>query len=328
MDQPRGRRAAPRAPRQAVVAGPPRRGPARATTGATRWTARRSRRSAGARRVAFEDGPGRDRRLVSSRTRPGGGAAKSGDWDAVLRAPVRRPRLPRATAADARRRHRRDRAARAALVAALADAPFTGPAGPIAWDRPAFDLDAPDGVGDAARPRPARGRRPRRGLDRRRRLRPRPGARAAPQRRRDRGPRRGLRRARASTSSSSRPTRSSTGPGPTASATARRPDRAAATRTARPSWPASAPRATPSTAPAPAGASGSSGRPGCSGRRAATSRARSSTRPSGRAAAGEPLRVVGDEWGTPTYAADVADAIVELLAEDAARRASTTSSTG
>jgi dTDP-4-dehydrorhamnose reductase len=33
--------------------------------------------------------------------------------------------------------------------------------------------------------------------------------------------------------------------------------------------------------------------------------------------AGEPLQVVGDEWGTPTYAADVADAIVELLAEDA-----------
>lgn len=31
----------------------------------------------------------------------------------------------------------------------------------------------------------------------------------------------------------------------------------------------------------------------------------------------QPLRVVGDEWGTPTYAADVADAIVELLAEDA-----------
>ena len=30
-------------------------------------------------------------------------------------------------------------------------------------------------------------------------------------------------------------------------------------------------------------------------------------------AAGEPLRLVGDEWGTPTYVADVADAIVELL---------------
>jgi dTDP-4-dehydrorhamnose reductase len=34
-----------------------------------------------------------------------------------------------------------------ALIAALADAPFTGPAGPIAWRRDAFDLDAPDGVG-------------------------------------------------------------------------------------------------------------------------------------------------------------------------------------
>ena len=35
------------------------------------------------------------------------------------------------------------------------------------------------------------------------------------------------------------------------------------------------------------------------------------------AAAGEPLRAVADEWGTPTYTHDVADAIVELLAEDA-----------
>jgi dTDP-4-dehydrorhamnose reductase len=34
-----------------------------------------------------------------------------------------------------------------ALVTALADAPFTGPAGPIAWQREAFDLDAPDGIG-------------------------------------------------------------------------------------------------------------------------------------------------------------------------------------
>jgi dTDP-4-dehydrorhamnose reductase len=32
---------------------------------------------------------------------------------------------------------------------------------------------------------------------------------------------------------------------------------------------------------------------------------------------GDVLRLVGDEWGTPTYAADVADAIVELLAENA-----------
>ena len=33
-----------------------------------------------------------------------------------------------------------------ALITALEDAPFTGPAGPIAWDRSAFDLDAPDGI--------------------------------------------------------------------------------------------------------------------------------------------------------------------------------------
>ena len=34
-----------------------------------------------------------------------------------------------------------------ALISALADAPFTGPAGPIAWRRDSFDLDAPEGVG-------------------------------------------------------------------------------------------------------------------------------------------------------------------------------------
>ena len=33
-----------------------------------------------------------------------------------------------------------------ALVRALADAPFTGPAGPVAWTRSDFDLDAPHGV--------------------------------------------------------------------------------------------------------------------------------------------------------------------------------------
>lgn len=35
------------------------------------------------------------------------------------------------------------------------------------------------------------------------------------------------------------------------------------------------------------------------------------------AAIGEPLRVVDDEWGSPTSSADLAEAIVELLAEDA-----------
>jgi dTDP-4-dehydrorhamnose reductase len=33
-----------------------------------------------------------------------------------------------------------------ALVAALGDAPFTGPAGPIAWSRADFDLDAPESI--------------------------------------------------------------------------------------------------------------------------------------------------------------------------------------
>ena len=35
-----------------------------------------------------------------------------------------------------------------ALVAAFGDAPFTGPAGPIAWPRDAFDLDAPSTIGE------------------------------------------------------------------------------------------------------------------------------------------------------------------------------------
>jgi dTDP-4-dehydrorhamnose reductase len=42
-----------------------------------------------------------------------------------------------------------------ALVAALGDAPFTGPGGPLAWPRAAFDLDVPEGIGarlDADRP--------------------------------------------------------------------------------------------------------------------------------------------------------------------------------
>jgi dTDP-4-dehydrorhamnose reductase len=42
-----------------------------------------------------------------------------------------------------------------ALVAALEEAPFTGPAGPIAWDRAAFDLDRPEAIHDLlARDRP------------------------------------------------------------------------------------------------------------------------------------------------------------------------------
>ena len=35
-----------------------------------------------------------------------------------------------------------------ALIGALSDSPYTGPGGPVAWDRSAFDLDAPAGVGE------------------------------------------------------------------------------------------------------------------------------------------------------------------------------------
>ena len=31
-----------------------------------------------------------------------------------------------------------------ALIAALQDAPFTGPLGPLAWSRPAYDIDDPE----------------------------------------------------------------------------------------------------------------------------------------------------------------------------------------
>ena len=64
-------------------------------------------------------------------------------------------------------------------------------------------------------------------------------------------------------------------------------------------------------------ASASCARPGCSARASPTSRGRSSRPRTGRPPPGEPLRAVADEWGTPTYTHDVADAIVELLAEDA-----------
>ena len=106
----------------------------------------------------------------------GTSASTAGGWRPA-RPPRPRPPTPapprRAT--DAGRRHRRGRRLGERLVAALADAPFTGPAGPIAWTRAAFDLDAPEAIGALLDSRPARGRRPRRGLDRRRRLRARPG---------------------------------------------------------------------------------------------------------------------------------------------------------
>ena len=53
------------------------------------------------------------------------------------------------------------------------------------------------------------------------------------------------------------------------------------------------------------------------GRRAATSRSKILAAAERARAAGEPLRVVGDEYGSPTYAADLAEAIVELLGSGA-----------
>ena len=135
----------------------------RATTGATRWTARSWRPSAGAARRRSRTA-WRRRWTGTGPTRPGGGPPRSGDWDgwyerqygARALATGRPPR---------RRRRRRGHAARlmrvavtgaggrlgSALVAALADAPVHRPgradrAGP----RAAFDLDAPDGDRRAA----------------------------------------------------------------------------------------------------------------------------------------------------------------------------------
>ncbi len=205
-----------------------------------------------------------------------------------------------------------------ALVAALADAPFTGPAGPIAWARAAFDLDAPDGVGgllDRDRPEVVVHAAAWTDVD---------GCALDP----------ALAMARNAVAT-----------GILAEACAVRGTDLLVVSTnevfdgsrtdGRPYEPAD-----PVAPGNPYGASKAEGerlaaaafdaRPGASlgiARTAwlfgapgrdfpsrildAAERAR---------AAGEPLRAVGDEWGTPTYTADVADAIVELLADDAVAR--------
>ena len=202
-----------------------------------------------------------------------------------------------------------------ALVTALADAPFTGPAGPIAWDRAAFDLDAPDGIG--------------RRLDRDR---PEVVVHAAAWTDVD----------GCALDAKLALVRNGVATGVLARACAARGTDLLVVSTNEVfdgAWTDG--RAHEPTDPIspgnPYGASKAEGerlataafaeRPGASlgiariawlfgapGRDFpsrildAAERAR---------AAGEPLRAVGDEWGTPTYTADVADAIVELLAEDA-----------
>ena len=317
------------APRQALVAGPPGRGSARATTGAMRWTARKLAALGWRPQTTFEDGLAAtvdwfrgQRGLVAGRP-----IRRLGR---LLRAPVRRAarrRQPRPSAATDRHLMRvavtgaSGRLGRA-LVAALADAPFTGPRGPIAWTR--ADV----------RPRRAGRRRPTR-LDRDRpevvvhaaawtdvdgcardpelahapQRRSRPGS--SPRRARrgaidllvdldERGVRRRSRR---------RPR-----------VRARRPAARPATPTARSKLDRRAARDRGLRASRPGGRLGIVrtawlfGPPGRDFPRKILEAAERA------AAAGEPLRVVDDEWGTPTYAADVAEAIVELLADDAHRR--------
>ena len=202
-----------------------------------------------------------------------------------------------------------------ALITALADAPFTGPAGPTAWRRDAFDLDAPDGIGE------------RLDLDR-----PEVVVHAAAWTDVDGcalDPELAIRR-------------NGTATGVLAEACAQRGTDLLIVSTNEVfsgQWRNGVPwqPSDPTEPGNPYGASKLEGerlaarafdeRPGASFGIARTAwlfgapgrdfpsrildaaeRAR---------ATGEPLRAVGDEWGTPTYTADVADAIVELLADDA-----------
>ena len=202
-----------------------------------------------------------------------------------------------------------------ALAAALADAPFTGPAGPIAWDRAAFDLDAPDGIGDR--------------LDRDR---PEIVVHAAAWSDVD-GCARDPELARS---------RNGTATGVLAEACAAREIDLLAistnevfdgTRTDGQGY-------GPSEPPSPGNPYGASKLEGERLAAAAFEGARAGALGIARtawlfgapgrdfpsrildaaaraAAAREPLRAVADEWGTPTYVHDVAEAIVELLAENA-----------
>lgn len=206
-----------------------------------------------------------------------------------------------------------------ALVAALADAPFTGPAGPTAWTRADLDLDAPKGVARA--------------LDRDR---PEVVVHAAAWTDVDgcaRDPELALRRNGEATGivaaacaargidlivvstnevfagdrDDGRPYAPTDEPDP---ANPYGHSKLAGERAARDAFAAVAAASTPATLGI-ARTAWLFGPPGPDFPRkilAAADRAR---------AAGEPLKVVDDEWGTPTYAADVAEAIVELLADDA-----------
>jgi dTDP-4-dehydrorhamnose reductase len=204
------------------------------------------------------------------------------------------------------------------LVAALADAPFTGPSGPIPWRRDAFDLDAPDAVGarlDADRPEVVVHAAAWTDVD---------GCALDPElARRRNGVATGI-LAEACAARGTDLLIVSTNEVFDGSRTDGLPY--LPTDLPTPGNPYGASKAEGERLAAAAFAQAGGGRAGSLGiaRTAwlfgapgrdfpsrildAAERAR---------AAGEPLRAVGDEWGTPTYTADVAEAIVELLADDA-----------
>ena len=133
---------AARAPRQAVVARAQRRGPARARPSLRDGRLPKLAALGWRPRVSFDDGLAAtvDWFLANEAWWR---AARSGDWDAYYErqygSRLRSDRLMRvavtgATGASGGRWSRRS-----------SDAPFSGPAGPIAWERREFDLDAPDG---------------------------------------------------------------------------------------------------------------------------------------------------------------------------------------
>lgn len=202
-----------------------------------------------------------------------------------------------------------------ALVAALADAPFTGPAGPIAWERDAFDLDAPDDVGariDHDRPEVVVHAAAWTDVD---------GCALDPALAMKRNATatgilaeacavRGTDLIIISTNEVFDGTRNDGRPyEPTAPLSPGNPygaSKAEAERLATAAF-AQDPGASLGIART-AWLFGAPGRDFPSRILDAAERA---------ITAGEPLRAVGDEWGTPTYTADAADAIVELLAADA-----------
>lgn len=202
-----------------------------------------------------------------------------------------------------------------ALTAALADAPFTGPLGPIGWRRDAFDLDAPDGVGariDQDRPEVVVHAAAWTDVD---------GCALDPALAMQRNATatgvlaeacaaRGTDLIVISTNEVFDGTRNDGRPyEPTAPLCPGNPygaSKAEGERLASIAF-ARHPGASLGIART-AWLFGAPGRDFPSRILDAAERAR---------AAGEPLRAVGDEWGTPTYTADAADAIIELLAADA-----------